>query len=122
MTSIGLVLVGVIVGGALSFAIRPEYKVPGAHRMPDGTLMNNDGTAMEGMMMDMSANLRGKTGAEFDQEFLHEMIVHHQGAVDMADLVLRQSEQPQLRQFAQSIITAQAGEIAQMKAWLDQGF
>jgi uncharacterized protein (DUF305 family) len=125
MTSLGLVLVGIIVGVAAASVFRPETRSPGMHRMPDGTMMMNDGThaqSMQGMMMDMSANLRDKSGAEFDQEFLREMIVHHQGAVDMAALVLEKSQQPKLRSFAEAIIAAQSTEIGQMNAWLETGF
>lgn len=43
-----------------------------------------------GMMMDqgdrIGHGLVGKTGDEFDQAFTSEMIEHHQGAIEMADL------------------------------------
>lgn len=123
LTSIGLVLLGIMIGAVICTAAgRPQQ--PGMHRMPDGSMMMNDGTSMDmhSMMMDMSASLRDKEGAEFDQEFLRQMIVHHEGAVDMAEMVIQKSQQPELRQMAQAIIAAQTAEIAQMKAWLEKGF
>jgi uncharacterized protein (DUF305 family) len=91
------------------------------HQMPDGTVMRNSGD-MSSMMMEMSAGLRGKTGDEFDKEFLAEMIVHHQGAVDMAKQVLATSKRPELLKLADDIITAQTGEIQMMKNWQKEWF
>ena len=118
--SIGLVLIGLLVGIAIGHGIKPGEQSD-MHKMPDGTYMANDGTNMESMMMDMTASLRDKTGSEFDQEFLKQMIIHHEGAVDMAKLVLERSQEPKLRTMAEAIISAQTAEISQMKAWLQNG-
>lgn len=95
------------------------------HRMPDGTMMHNDhktGSAnMDEMMHSMTASLEGKTGADFDKEFLEQMIIHHEGAVEMAQMVLSQSSSAQLKIFAQSIISVQSSEIAMMQNWLKSG-
>ncbi|MFM2383712.1 MAG: hypothetical protein RIQ72_284, partial [Candidatus Parcubacteria bacterium] len=61
--------------------------------------------------------LEGKTGLEFDQAFLSEMIIHHQGAVDMAKQVLATSKRPELMKLANEIIAAQTKEIEMMKKW-----
>lgn len=62
-------------------------------------------------------SLEGKTGDAFDQAFLKEMIVHHEGAVVMAQQVLATSKRPELIKLANDIISAQTKEIAQMKEW-----
>lgn len=72
---------------------------------------------MADTMHNMTSGLANKTGEEFDAAFLQEMIVHHQGAVDMANQVLSKSSRPELKQLATDIIAAQNAEIAQMKAW-----
>lgn len=77
---------------------------------------------MEHVMHEMTASLEGKVGDEFDEAFLAEMIVHHEGAVAMARQVLSVSERAELRSLAQAIITAQEGEIAQMQAWQQAWF
>jgi uncharacterized protein (DUF305 family) len=74
--------------------------------------------AMDGMMM----GLDGKTGTEFDKAFLSEMIVHHQGAVDMAELALKNAQHQEIKDLARGIITAQKKEIADMKAWQQAWF
>lgn len=87
------------------------------HQMPDGSMMSNVGMDMDSMMEGMMAGLAGKTGDAFDKEFLEEMIVHHQGAVEMAKAVLATSKRPELIQLASDIIEAQTKEITMMQAW-----
>ena len=87
------------------------------HQMPDGTMMMNDGSGMGGAMHSMLAGLQGKTGDEFDKAFLSEMIMHHQGAVVMAEAVLENSKRPELIKLAKDIISAQTKEIQMMKDW-----
>ncbi len=87
------------------------------HMMPDGTMMKGGINSMDSMMASMNAGLQGKTGDTFDQEFLAEMIVHHQGAIDMAKLALTNAKHQEVKDLANAIIKAQTSEIAQMKAW-----
>ena len=85
------------------------------HMMSDGTYMQGD--MMHGSMDMMTQALENATDNEFDGVFLREMIVHHEGAVDMARMVLVRSNNETLKSFAQSIIDAQTSEIDQMKKW-----
>lgn len=87
------------------------------HRMSDGTMMNNIGMDMNSMMEGMLSNISDKTGEEFDKAFLSEMIIHHQGAVAMAKVVLEKSNRPELKQLANDIISAQEREINMMQNW-----
>lgn len=91
----------------------------GMHQMLDGSMMANRGGSgdMGSMMMDMAARLEGKTGDALDKVFLEDMIVHHQGAVDMAKLLAAGSNRPEMQKFAADIIRVQSAEIEQMEAW-----
>ncbi len=112
--SIALALVvGILIGKGWDGRRMGHYR---AHRMPDGTMMSNGGD-MSSMMHDMNASLQGKTGDAFDKEFLIQMVVHHEGAVDMAKKVLEVSKRPELIKLANDIISAQAKEIEMMNAW-----
>ena len=87
------------------------------HQMPDDTMMRNDNMSMSDMMSSMNAELKGKTGDAFDQAFLAEMIVHHEGAVEMANLALTNAKNQEIKPLAKAIISAQNSEISQMKGW-----
>ena len=51
--------------------------------------------------------------------FLQMMIPHHQQAIDISDLALTISADPELLALARDIRDEQAAEIVTMKAWLD---
>lgn len=87
------------------------------HMMNDGSMMMNNDSGMSHMMDSMTGDLIGKTGDNFDKTFLSGMIVHHEGAVAMAELALKNAKHQEIKDMANAIITAQNKEIADMKAW-----
>lgn len=112
-------LIGVMVGGEMDFDRKEGKGRQMMHKMPNGEMMQN---SMENMMHDMNAGLRGKAGDDFDKAFLSEMTVHHEGAVDMAKLVLSTSKRPELIKLANDIISAQTKEIDMMSVWASSWF
>jgi|CXWL01.1.fsa_nt_gi uncharacterized protein (DUF305 family) len=77
----------------------------------------SDENMMHSAMDDMMSGLDGKTGDAFDKVFLAEMIVHHEGAVDMAEAALQNAKHVEIKTMANVIISAQTSEIQQMKEW-----
>lgn len=71
-------------------------------------------TSMSTMMKGMNVKPTGRP----DKDFVLMMMPHHQGAVDMAKVELQYGTDPELRQLATDIVSAQEKELAQMKAWL----
>lgn len=59
----------------------------------------------------------GAADAQFDLRFLNAMIPHHQGAIDMANQALQNSDRPEIKTLAQDILTSQQQEIDQMNQW-----
>ena len=70
---------------------------------------------MGGMDVNKLSSLKGN---EFDLEFLRQMILHHEGAVQMAKNLEAQESHPELKELGRDIITAQEAEIKQMQEWL----
>ena len=54
-----------------------------------------------------------------DRDFVRMMIPHHQGAIDMARVLLKYGQDVRLKRLAQSIIVEQAQEITYMRSLLD---
>ena len=72
-----------------------------------------------GMMSDADMESLGSAhGDGFDRMWLEMMIEHHEGAVIMAEEVLRSTKDPEVRRLAQGIIDGQEVEIETMRGLL----
>ena len=126
---IGGIILGLIIGafcyGSFSMwggkGMMGNNRYDDKHMMGDGMMMNDE-MDMDDMMDSMMSGLEGKTGDAFDKAFIEGMIIHHEGAVAMAEKVLEVSKRPELIALANNIITAQNSEITQMKSWLIEWF
>jgi hypothetical protein len=92
--------------------------VPHTLHAPAQTLLANEvpflaenQAAMTTMMKDMSVQPTG----DVDRDFVAMMVPHHQGAIDMALVVLRYGHNEKVRRLAQEIIVTQQEEIAAMR-------
>ena len=70
--------------------------------------------AANGEVKQLAARIQGAQAA-FDRAFLQMMTAHHQGAIQMAQTELADGQNPEAKGLAQKIITAQQGEITQMR-------
>lgn len=74
--------------------------------------------AMGGMLSeDEFKALENATGAEFDRLFLEGMIAHHEGAIDMAQMII-DSNNSEAKALASAIISSQTEQIEYMRGLL----
>jgi len=82
---------------------------------PDHSFYTENETAMARMHKDMH---QGPMSGDIDRDFLTMMVPHHQGAIDMAALVLRHGRDPLVRRIAEDIMAGQQIEIDAMRGRL----
>jgi uncharacterized protein (DUF305 family) len=101
----------------VAFGQTPGQPMQG-HTMAPGATMAG-GMDMMATMKHMSDKMAampmtGKT----DVDFAKMMRLHHQGAIQMAEVELRDGKEPAMRKMAQEIIKAQKKEIAEFDRFL----
>ncbi len=106
-----------LIGFGSGYLIAGREPGVGEHVMSNGGLMDDVGITMGSSMEDMTAALSGKTGDEFDKAFLAGMLIHHEGAVEMAEAALVSANHEEIKEMAKAIIDTQSKEISQMRAW-----
>lgn len=89
----------------------------GTPMMMDGVTMP-DTASKEDYRAQLNESIAGLKGDALDEAFLKSMIVHHEGAVMMAEEIMKSTKRQELRTMAEDIITGQSAEIAQMRQWL----
>jgi uncharacterized protein (DUF305 family) len=120
ITGLAFVLAA-LVGGSLwpgAFWSGQSSTMMGPGMMNGGMMSGQMGPGMMSEMMSGMMNAGpADSNAPFDQRFFDQMIVHHQGAVMSAQMMIADSARPELRDLAQRIITGQQREIGQMRQW-----
>jgi len=89
-----------------------EITMSGGHNSHSGAGMD-----MGGDMVEMQKKLQDLTGEAYDEEFLKQMILHHEQAVVMSQFAATNAQHQEIKDLAKAIISAQTSEIKQMKQW-----
>jgi Domain of unknown function (DUF305) len=82
----------------------------------EAPFLAENAAAMDKMMAGMDVKPTG----DADADFVAMMVPHHQGAIDMAQAVLRYGKNEQIRRIAQEIVVEQQQEIAAMRLAIGQ--
>jgi uncharacterized protein (DUF305 family) len=102
--------IGVVLGSAIGMAGIAMAQTGGSSSPASQAYMQ----AMQ--TMDDSMRKMIPTG-DADMDFAMMMIPHHQAGVDMAQTLLKDGKDPQLKRMAMNIISSQQKEIKEMEAW-----
>lgn len=95
-------------------------EVPAADGAMEG-MQGMDHVGMSGMMTpEQMQGLEQASGSAFDRMFLLMMTEHHRGAIEMAQIELREGADPETLALAQEIIDIQRAEITEMEALLEE--
>ncbi|MFO0955235.1 MAG: DUF305 domain-containing protein [Candidatus Saccharibacteria bacterium] len=105
-------IVGLIVGASVTFGVMQATAKSEPQSIDKSQMMYS-----EGSMDHMVAMLRDKEGDEFDKEFIRQMIPHHEGAIEMAELINDRAKHEEVKALGRDIIAAQTSEIDRMEAW-----
>lgn len=89
---------------------------PGA---PSSAAMQQHRPEMRQAMEKMNRDMTGvpMTGNP-DRDFAAMMVPHHQGALDMARVYLREGKDPEMRRMAEKTIQDQEKDINELREWM----
>jgi hypothetical protein len=100
-----------IAPAALAIFLMTASALPASPADEESRFIAENDAAMTRMMNDMNV----KPSGDIDRDFAAMMIPHHQGAIDMAVIMLRYGHNEQLRRIAQEIVVEQQQEINAMR-------
>ena len=83
--------------------------------MPGMAAGGNMQDSMKGMMKHMESM---KMSGDMDRDFATMMKMHHQGAIDMAEMEIKSGKDAKMRSMAKKIIKDQQKEITKFDDWL----
>ncbi|WP_395942471.1 DUF305 domain-containing protein [Brevundimonas sp.] len=98
-------------------AARTTAESQASHTGHDKTGPTHGDRAFAASEAEMHEKMAAASGQTVDQAYVAKMIAHHEGAVAMAQVALRDSRDPEIRRMAQVVVDTQTREIAEMKAW-----
>ena len=106
--------------GMMTTAVDRDAGPRGRDGVPRGMGGGMMAGGMHGMHGPMNGPMNGMAGAHVvrsEQEFLVEMVAHHEEAIEAAGELAR-SERAEMRELGRDIVAGQTAEVEQMREWL----
>lgn len=111
-------IIGLVIGALAMMAVSANAvnsQNTGMMRMMG--ISQGQGMGMGSSMNQMMGSMNDKSGYDFDKAFIDAMIVHHEGAIKMAQQAEHRAQHQEIKDLSKNIINAQTSEIEQMKQW-----
>lgn len=100
-------------------SMKPGMSMDKKESMKPGMSGMAAGGDMQGSMMRTMKNMESmKMTGDHDRDFAMMMKMHHQGAIDMAEMELKNGKDAKMRAMAKKIVADQQKEIKQFDQWL----
>lgn len=115
--SLLMVVVGACIGGVITLFLTSTSPVVTTEPSESPTTQVSHRVSQQLALDDMLVGLENKTGDEFDRAFIREMILHHQGAVLMANVAMEEATREEIKKLAAEIVSSQTAEIELMNQW-----
>ena len=115
-------MVSTLAALALGFGLAGAAQAQQAHQhgaMPAAKAADSASTkAYKQANMKMHKDMDIAYSGDADVDFLRGMIPHHQGAIEMARIVMAHGKDPEVRKLAEAIVRDQEKEVAMMREML----
>jgi uncharacterized protein (DUF305 family) len=103
-------------GGAGGMGNADEGQMEKKERPAKEGMEGKDHSKMDGGSGGMASGMMMKNGEYSDERFIDAMVPHHEGAVDMAEVALKNAEHEEIKRLAEDIVSAQEAEIKELKS------
>lgn len=115
-----IIIMGVIAAIVAIVAVS-IYLISKNNGMMGNNMMSTDSVQQANVQADTSSvdykQYAALKGEDYDRAFLSNMLAHHAGAIEMANLALTNASHQEVKDLAQAIISAQTSEVQDMTTW-----
>jgi len=125
-----LALAALLLAAMMALASCGSSGSDGGMQSMDHEEMNGGGKSGSGMKDMNHEDMKGTDGSGTvmenskysDEAFIDDMVPHHQGAVEMAEVALENAEHEEIRRLARNIISTQRTEIEELRSIKEREF
>lgn len=114
-TILAVIIIIIVVGGVVAAYFMNRANAPASNSMNSMDHSMHESTApSESETYKKYAALKGEA---YDKEFLANMIVHHESAMNMGEMALAAAQHQEIKDLATNINASQGKEVGDMRKW-----